>query len=197
DDMNKKTTLILDGTPKTDLLASDVLKKFKELICQSGSPLLVLQPTEMKIHYCTGCFHCWLKDPGMCVFDDDGRTIARAFSRAERVVFFTPLIFGTYNKDIKNAVERSISILLPTFRKWKGEMHHPVRYQTAPDLIGIGFTDHKDDAASEIFRRHLMRNALNFNAQSLVTTVFTPSQSADEAVEQLKRALEKPEEIKP
>ena len=195
--MNKKITLILNTTPQTDQLAAGVLKKLKELIKQSGSPLLVLQIPEMKIHPCTGCFSCWLKTPGMCVFNDDGLTVARAFSRAERVVFFTPLLFGTYSKDIKNAVERSISILLPTFRKWKGEMHHPVRYQTAPDLMGIGFTDRTNDGTPELFHRHLMRNALNFNSQSLVTTVFTPGQSIDNAVEQLKSALAKPEEIRP
>jgi multimeric flavodoxin WrbA len=191
----KKTTLILDATTKADPLALHVLEALKEHIHKSGSPLLVLRPSEMKIHHCIGCFHCWLKTPGLCIFNDDGTKITHALSRANRIVFFTPLVFGTYSADIKNSIERSIGILLPTFKKWKGEMHHPLRYPIEPEFIGIGFADRTDDGTPELFRSHLMRNALNFHAQSMVTTVFAKNTSINNALEQLERALAKPEEI--
>lgn len=124
----------------------------------------VIRPAGKKIANCTGCFGCWLKTPGVCVIDDDCRAITREIARADRLVFFTPVIFGGYHPDLKAVLERSIGILTPFFRIFRGEMHHPLRARNkAYEFIVIGIQDRADEEAAAAFRQRVWRNALNFN----------------------------------
>ena len=193
--MEAKPTLILDATRPDDPAAAGLLRALADMLKQSRSRVLILRPGDMKIAPCRACFDCWLKTPGLCAVDDDGKTVSRALARAGRLVFFTPIVFGTYSPEIKNAVERSIGVLLPTFRKRHGETHHPVRYPMAPDLIGVGFTDRPDAEAAEIFRRHLTRNALNFDSRSIAAVVVSRDRPLEEGLKELARSLENMQEV--
>ncbi len=125
-----------------------------------------VRPAGKRIASCTGCFGCWLKTPGICVIDDDCRAITREIARADRLVFFTPVVFGGYHPDLKTVLERSIGILTPFFRVFRGEMHHPLRAKNkAYEFIAVGIQDLADEEAAAAFRQRVWRNALNFNGQ--------------------------------
>lgn len=148
------------------------------------SETLVIRPAGKQIANCTGCFGCWFKTPGVCVIDDDCRAITREIARADRLVFLTPVVFGGYHPDLKAVLERSIGILAPFFRIFRGEMHHPLRERSkAYEFIAIGIQDRADEETASAFRQHVWRNALNFNgltwqAGSLVRAAGTAEVAA-------------------
>jgi multimeric flavodoxin WrbA len=66
---------------------------------------------DLKIAYCVGCFECWVKTPGVCRFNDDGREIARQFIQSDLSIFFTPVTFGGYSAELKKALDRIICLI--------------------------------------------------------------------------------------
>jgi len=66
---------------------------------------------------CTGCFQCWLKTPGLCVIDDDGRLLAGKFIQSDLVVLLTPVTFGVIygNNDIRDSERFSFIITKQVF----------------------------------------------------------------------------------
>lgn len=154
---------ILDACADDDVFAGAVREALVARL-QRDSETLVIRPAGRKIANCTGCFGCWLKTPGICVIDDDCRAITREIARADRLVFFTPVVFGGYHPDLKAVLERSIGILTPFFRIFRGEMHHPLRTPgKAYQFIAVGIQERADEEAAAAFRERVRRNALNFN----------------------------------
>ena len=51
---------------------------------------------DMKYSPCKGCFNCWVKTPGICVFKDDGDNICREFITSDMVVLSSPIIMATH-----------------------------------------------------------------------------------------------------
>jgi multimeric flavodoxin WrbA len=132
--------------------------------CRGDSETQVVRPAGRRIAHCAGCFGCWLRTPGICVIDDDCRAITREIARADRLVFFTPVVFGGYHPDLKAVLERSIGILTPFFRVFRGELHHPLRARgKAYEFVAVGIQERADEEAAASFRQRVWRNALNFN----------------------------------
>lgn len=156
-------TTIVSACPEDDTFAAAALDALVGRL-RRDSETVVIRPAGKKIANCTGCFGCWLRTPGICVIDDECRAITREIARADRLVFFTPVVFGGYHPDLKAVLERSIGILTPYFRIFRGEMHHPLRTRNkAYEYIAIGIQDRADEEAAAAFRQRAWRNALNFN----------------------------------
>ena len=118
-----------------------------------------------RIADCTGCFRCWTKTPGECAIKDDAPAITALMATSDRIVFFCPVVFGGFHPDLKRAIERSISLLLPFMRVYKGEMHHNVRYGKKYQLCGVGILDREDPEGAASFRKRIERLSLNFNGE--------------------------------
>jgi len=119
---------------------------------------------------CRGCFACWVKTPGVCIVDDAGRDLARAFIQSDLAVFVTPVTFGGYSYPLKKAVDRLIPLILPYFRRVDGEVHHVPRYRTYPRLLAIGIGNTGSDEA-EVFQALVRRNAINMCSPQTVSCV--------------------------
>ena len=156
-------TTVLDACAPDDRFAAAALEALTGRL-RRDSESLVIRLAGRNVASCAGCFGCWLKTPGICVIDDDCRPITREIARADRLVFLTPVIFGGYHPDLKAVLERSIGILSPFFRVFRGEMHHPLRARNkAYEFIGVGILDRDDPEGAASFRQRFWRNALNFN----------------------------------
>jgi hypothetical protein len=81
------------------------------------------------IHPCIGCFSCWLRTPGVCVFEDAYQQMGEKIHQAEEVVIMSRYTYGGFSSFVKNVLDRSISYLMPTFVITKNEMHHKPRYK--------------------------------------------------------------------
>ncbi|MBQ4311259.1 MAG: flavodoxin family protein [Oscillospiraceae bacterium] len=114
-----------------------------------------------RIKPCVGCFGCWIKDPGKCVIRDGYERSGILLHKAEEITVMSRYTYGGFSSFIKNVFDRSISVVLPYFEKYDGEMHHKARYHGNIPIRfifrGTGLTaEDKEKAGS--FVRAVCRN---------------------------------------
>jgi multimeric flavodoxin WrbA len=152
---------ILNGLAKKDnALLTLIFDHLKGI----GWEINTFFPQDKSIAPCQGCFGCWIKTPGICVIDDDGRDIVQLAVQSDMIVFLTPVTFGGYSSELKKAVDRMIPIVLPFFMKINGEIHHKPRYARSPLLIGVGVLSNQDEESEQIFKTLVARNAINLHS---------------------------------
>lgn len=140
-----KVLIIKDKDSKTDAF-KDLEQKFDKLFLDRGLKTKTIELTKDSLKSCMGCFGCWIKTPGECVIDDLMTDINRCYINSDVVVYTTPIMFGQFSSNIKNAVDRSLPNALPFFEKADGVTKHPSRYIKNPLQIIIGYSD---DATEE------------------------------------------------
>jgi len=92
------------------------------------------------LNYCMGCFGCWVKKPGECVIKDMMADINRSFVSSDVVIYISPVIFGQFSANIKNAMDRWLPNMLPFFEtRPDGSTMHPSRYDAFPQVVFIGY----------------------------------------------------------
>ena len=79
--------------------------------------------------------------------------------------------YGCYSPSVKNALERSISYVLPDFTIREGETHHKPRYRRAFALSAVfyGKAEQREKATA---RRLVEANAVNLNVPVKSTRFF-------------------------
>ena len=177
--MSGKKIVILDGSGIHDQDLSPVLGTLSDVLGRDGSKIDTFPLREMKLVHCIGCFGCWLKTPGTCVENDDGRRIAKAVIQSDSTVFFTPVTFGGYSPDLKKMMDHFIQLISPYFQMDHGEVHHPPRYAHRPRLMMVGVQRHPNSHEAYIFRTLGGRNAINFHPPSYAAEVVVATDPAD------------------
>lgn len=184
--------LILDGALEDGTELDRVGDAARRALADAGARVTTLTLRQMKIRPCRGCFECWIKTPGECVIADEGRTVAREVVAADLLVYLTPLTFGGYSSVLKQAIDRfACPILLPSFIRIDGEVHHPLRYDKSHRLIALGLAAQGDAEAEDIFADLVKRNALNHHIPSATAMVIPASMSNDEVFERVGTAIGK------
>jgi multimeric flavodoxin WrbA len=77
---------------------------------------------------CIGCYHCWLKTPGICKINDGLKNIGSLMGNSEEIVLISRNCYGGYSEPVKKVIDRSISTSLPFFTYRSGKMRHRRRY---------------------------------------------------------------------
>jgi hypothetical protein len=89
---------------------------------------------------CLGSFGCWIKTPGQCVVKGDKEdSLITEMYRADLVLLGGETPYGCFSPPIKAALDRAIPLLLPYFRKYRGEMSHLPRYSRLPRFLSVSF----------------------------------------------------------
>lgn len=70
-----------------------------------------LNLSESTIKNCTGCWSCWLKTPGRCIYKDLD-AFYRAYLDADRVIIFSKLSQGFVSGNLKTLFDRMIPLFL-------------------------------------------------------------------------------------
>ena len=169
--MNRKA-LILDGRIGEDAMAERALEIVAAWLAAHDWDATVLSLRELAVAPCLGCFGCWIKTPGECVIDDAGRDVARNIVGSDLVVYVTPIQFGGYSFELKKALDRSIPIISPMFRKIRGEVHHKKRYARYPRVLALGWLERGEGDEEDIFQELVQRNAINMHAPRALAEVF-------------------------
>ncbi|MFP4196103.1 MAG: flavodoxin family protein [Methanomassiliicoccales archaeon] len=143
---------------------------------------------DQRVSPCRGCFGCWIKTPGICVIDDRGRELVSKVIESDLLILLTPVTFGGYSSRLKRAVDRMIPLLLPFFRRYGGETHHPPRYPDFPPLWVIGVGGNRRQW--EVFRELVGRNAINMHAPKHAVSLLDPDQEGKGIDDEIERSLD-------
>jgi len=182
--------LILDGSTSHDQFAKDISSFASSHLIEGGGEVESLKLELIDIKGCMGCFGCWIKTPGICVIDDAGREVAAKMVGRDLLIYITPVVFGGYSYHLKKAVDRLIPNISPLFVKVNGEIHHKKRYDRCPRLIAIGVLDSPDEEKEKIFRRLVVRNAINMHAPSFSVEVISRTEGENSIRGRIGSAIE-------
>ena len=107
----------------------------------------------MDINYCCGCFNCWLKTPGQCVFKDDMQEILKSIVYTDLFLVVSPLIAGFITSQAKKAMDRFLPQVLPYFRAYGGESHHIPRYEkrSSTGVLVLNDAEGQEEAVDIVF----------------------------------------------
>jgi multimeric flavodoxin WrbA len=126
----------------------------------------------MNISYCCGCFSCWTKTPGLCVFNDDMSLILKSMATTDYILYFSPLSAGFVTSDTKKVMDRFIPNVLPFIKIYDGECHHPKRYDNNIKLGVVILDDGKlDNEAVKLTFESFERLSKNMHADKFFKAV--------------------------
>ncbi len=105
-----------------------------------------------ELSFCMGCFGCWIKKPGECVIGDSIASLNNREMNSDIVIFLSPVVFGQFSANIKNALDRWLPNMLPFFTTRKdGSTMHPPRYDSYPGQIMVGYGEALSERDGQIF----------------------------------------------
>ena len=116
----------------------------------------------VQLRDCCGCFGCWIRTPGLCVFTGDkGNALCGRVLEARVVVFVSRITWGGYSAAVKTVADRMLPLLHPDFARVNGAMHHRMRYSRMPRLLAVGYGA-GSAAEEETFLRYTEAHGVNF-----------------------------------
>ena len=167
--------LFLNGNNQNSSL-DNFISSLSKILENRKCSVSELKLRDMKFSPCRGCFNCWVKTPGVCVFKDDGDLICREFIHADLVILASPIIMGYPSAIAKNALDRVIPLIHPYLEDIAGEVHHMKRYDSYPELaLLLEKMEDTDDEDIEIIRDIFQRSALNLQSKLKFLKLTTSS----------------------
>lgn len=116
---------------KTELM----LGHFVQGMLTAGADVDIVHLRNQPDNQCIGCFTCWSKTPGVCIYDDSIRDdVFQKWLAADLVVYASPLYFYTMNATLKAFIERTLPALQPFVDEHDGRTFHAPRQQP-PDVV--------------------------------------------------------------
>jgi len=157
--------LIINGTPEKGWEEYDKALQAAAENLSDEHEVSMFTIRDMEINYCRGCFGCWVKTPGKCVFRDGMDDILSKYPNTDFLIFATPIKTGFMTSLTKKTMDRMIPVVLPYIELFENECHHPKRYDNNP-VLGILVFDKGADADSvEITFKSIDRLSLNFHGK--------------------------------
>jgi hypothetical protein len=182
--MSERQVTILNGSTGVDDRTDEVAEVLDAQFAGRGWRVIRRRTADLRIAPCLGCFGCWVRTPGICVINDDAREIARDVVQSDVVVYATPVVFGGYSPQLKAALDRMISIIMPYFTRIRGEVHHAKRYRRYPRVLAVGLLPRPDPESEEIFSTLVHRSSLNMHApKTAVRVLDRPSVDVEAVLE--------------
>jgi multimeric flavodoxin WrbA len=128
-----------NGSPKgpqgnTHIMVREFLKGAQEAGAETENIFLV----QKKIHHCMGCFTCWMKTPGKCIYNDDMPELVEKMRDSDLVVFACPVYIGDVTGIMKDFLDRSIVGGVPHMETGEnGVTRHVTKKENARDVVLI------------------------------------------------------------
>lgn len=162
--------IILDGTfgNRYESLLNEIIEIYSE------NEVEVFKIEDKKISFCTGCWSCWLKTPGLCAHLDDTQEMLKRVINSDLVIHFTENSVGYVTSHTKKALDKFIPLVHPYIILVNGECHHLSRYDKYPKLGLVYVDDTLSKSDFEITKHLFERTALNFKTE-LALAVHTSS----------------------
>jgi multimeric flavodoxin WrbA len=121
-----------EGQSKTELMLTHLVQGMQE----AGAEVEVVELRKKKIHYCSGCYSCWTKTPGLCIHQDDmSKELFPKWLASDLVVYAFPLYHFTVNAAMKTFIERTLPVAQPFLEPRKDRTTHPLRHKHPKSVV--------------------------------------------------------------
>lgn len=157
---------IMNGNPNAEtVILDEYINELSVQLSSSGHEVSNMKLRDLDLAYCIGCLECWVKTPGMCKTDDDGREVSRAYINSDFVLFASPVIMGFYSALLKMVTDKFVGHVHPYGVFVEGEVHHAPRYDKYPKAGLLLEKDSKtDDEDIHIISNIHSRTILNYKS---------------------------------
>ena len=156
----KKQTAINDV--KTRVILHDLDTETAESLFKDVQNTQIFSARK-KMAKCRGCFGCWLKTPGFCVMHDGTESLGKQ-ACCDEFIIISKSLYGGFSKEIKNALDRSISFALPFFEIRNRELHHQMRYSKSGKMKAYIYNSGKiSDTDKATLAEITKANCINMN----------------------------------
>lgn len=120
--------LALNGSPRGENGNTEViLKPFLKGCKKIGAEIETVYLKDKNIKHCSGCFTCWTKTPGKCIYKDDMEDLLVKVSEADIMVYATPLYYFTVTGIMKDFMDRMLPLNNGEIVKVGEDYSHPRR----------------------------------------------------------------------
>jgi len=158
----KMKILAIQGSPRPKTSNTEtLLQEFLKGAQSQGAETETIYLKDKEIHFCVGCYTCWTKTPGVCVFKDDMPELLEKVKGCDILVYATPLYNFNMTALVKAFQERLLPLLDPHLIKTGEAYRHPQRYAVNRKMVLIstcGFPEVSHfDGLRQVFR-HMERN---------------------------------------
>jgi len=190
--------LAVNGSPTKSKGMTDVtMNNFLEGAKAEGADVEYIQLSEKKINYCTGCFSCWVKTPGTCIFKDDMPEILEKIKAADVLVLGTPLYVDGMSAQTKTFIDRIIPLVQPEIDFVDGHNRHRKRLDRVPDIVLLSVCGFYELDNFDGLVDHVKRICKNFRSKFIgsilrpASYVYKMEDMFPEEVVKIKDALKK------
>ena len=125
--------IILNGNPVKDDF-DEYLSNLNNSLIKKDNDSEIITLRDIEIKQCMGCFGCWVKMPGECLFEDDTKDMRKKIINSDFVLYTSPLKMGFISSSLKKALDKHIPLVMPYFSVRNGEIHHMRRYDKYPKV---------------------------------------------------------------
>lgn len=173
--------VILDGKTGGHGVYGEHLRLLTRLLETRGHEVISYDLGGMRIHDCVGCYACWTRTPGLCVFNDDMTGVLNDYARADFALFVSPVVMGFVTAALKRVNERLLPLTHPYFQFLGDRFQHILRYDKLPAngllLSADGPSDREfipvidDIFRSAVNRRHLFTRLINEDMEAIADEI--------------------------
>jgi multimeric flavodoxin WrbA/putative sterol carrier protein len=170
--------LAIQGSPRPKASNTEVLlKEFLKGAQAEGAEAETIYLKEKDIHPCIGCYTCWTKTPGVCVFKDDMPELLNKVKNCDILVYATPLYNYNMTALMKAFQERLLPLLDPHLVKKDGIYHHPQRFNVHRKMVLISTCGFPEVSHFDALR-HVLRIMERNGEVPLVGEILVPGAEA-------------------
>ena len=158
----KMKILAIQGSPRPKVSNTEILlQQFLQGVQSQGAETETIYLKDKDIHSCVGCYTCWAKTPGVCIFKDDMAELLEKVRGCDILVYATPLYNYNMTSFLKAFQERLLPLVDPHLIKTGETYRHPPRYEVNRKMVllsNCGFPEISHfDGLRHVFR-HIERS---------------------------------------
>lgn len=166
-----------------DGLYSILIEKIGGTVNELCHQLEIMELDKNSVLPCRGCFFCFTKHPGICVYRDLMTELKQKVRCCGMLIILTPVLFGCFSSIIKNTIDRGLIGQVGLKEKY------PIQL-----LIGYGndISDEEKSTFIDITRLHMGQADIvhsEFKNDSIESFVVRREADIDDICRRIKKSL--------